>query len=97
MPEQALNGVDVDAGFQQMGGETVAQGVDTAVPPQAGTIACRAIDALRCLRINRPGVRGVGEQPNGGVVIAPILAQAGQQGGREHGVAILAALARAAP
>jgi hypothetical protein len=33
MPEQALDGVDVDAGFQQVRGETVAQGVDAALAP----------------------------------------------------------------
>ncbi len=62
MAEQALNGVDVDPGFQQMRGETVAQGVDAAGPSQAGAIACRAINARRCLGIDRPAVRGVGEQ-----------------------------------
>jgi hypothetical protein len=29
--EQALDGVDIDAGFEQMGGEGMAQGVDAAV------------------------------------------------------------------
>ena len=31
MPHQALDGVDVHAGFQQVGGEGVAQPVDAAL------------------------------------------------------------------
>jgi hypothetical protein len=30
-PEQALNGVEVDASFEQMGGEAVSQGVNAAL------------------------------------------------------------------
>jgi len=31
MAEKALDGVDIDAGFEQMGGEGMAQGMDAAV------------------------------------------------------------------
>jgi hypothetical protein len=37
--EQTLNGMDVDTGFKQMGGETVTQGVDAAGIGQTSRIA----------------------------------------------------------
>lgn len=55
MSEQALNGVDIGTGFQQMRGEAVAQGVDAALAHQAGPIPCCPIHALRRLDIDRPG------------------------------------------
>lgn len=41
--EQALDGMDVDAGFEQVGGKGVPQRVDAATRGQAGGIA----DGLR--------------------------------------------------
>jgi len=35
--QEALNGAEVDAGFQQVGGEAVAEGVDAAAFANAGS------------------------------------------------------------
>ena len=47
--EQALNGVDVDTGFEQVGGEAVAQGMDAGRSGEAGTITGSPVDALGSL------------------------------------------------
>jgi hypothetical protein len=46
--EQALNGMEVDASFEQMGGEAVSQGANAALGGEPGGIARRPVDALRC-------------------------------------------------
>ena len=40
--QQTLDGVDINAGFEQAGGESVPQGVDAAALGQTGGIAERA-------------------------------------------------------
>ena len=93
--EQALDGVDVDTGFQQVGGETVAQGVNAARTPKPGFVSRSTIHALRSLGVYRPDAGWVGEQPSTRATQAPVIAQGFQQSGRKHRVAITVALALA--
>ena len=39
--QEALDGVDIDAGFEQVGGESMAKGMDAAALGQTGGIADR--------------------------------------------------------
>ena len=46
MAEQALDGVDIDPGFQQMGGKSVAQGMNTTATFDASRFAGGLVTAL---------------------------------------------------
>jgi hypothetical protein len=47
MPHQGLNGGKIDFGFEQVRGETVAQGVDAMPMDDAGTFLELVIDTRR--------------------------------------------------
>ncbi len=84
--EQALHGDQIDRGFQQMGGEAVAQRVDAAGFDDARPVARLAIAALGGLDIHRAGPFAVWEQPSCGAIGAPIATERLQQGRRQQRV-----------
>ena len=84
VPQQLLEGEQVDAGFEQMGGETVTQRVNAAVGRQASGIAGGAVDALGGGDADRLIACRVGKQPVGGAVRTPVVTQRCQQLGREQ-------------
>ena len=95
MPEQDLDGADVGAGLEQVGGEAVPQGVDGDVLAQPG--GAGGLDADPVHRAGGDGAaRDVaGEEPVGRAGGLPVVAEQGQQPRREHHVAVPAALALA--
>ena len=93
MAEQDLDGPEVGAGLQQMGGEAVPQGVDGDVLAQARGLARPGTHfrAPRCAVIG--SIRDVtGEEPVGRPDRLPVLAEDREQSGREHDVAVLVPL-----
>lgn len=46
MAEQALDGMNIDTGFQQMGGKTMAQGMDATTAFDSGRLSGGLIAAL---------------------------------------------------
>ena len=73
--QEALNGGQVHAGFEQVGGETVSQSVDAAFTGDAGGVAGGSVGALCRRRINRCRAGGIGKQPRAWAPIAPVAAQ----------------------
>jgi hypothetical protein len=70
MAEQALHGVQVDARFEEVGGEGVAQGVDAALLADAGAELRQRIDLLSDRDVDRAGALAIGEEPDaGGAVV----------------------------
>ncbi len=61
--EQALDGVDVDTGFEQMGGEAVAQGMDAAAVFDAGRATGGMVEAMGGFLINGAFATTTGKEP----------------------------------
>jgi len=94
MPEQQLDGAQVSAGFEQMDGKGMAQGVRRDRLADPGPVARMSADILhgsRRDRLSRPVAR---EQPVLGPCFAPVGPEDVQEPGREHDVAVLATFAR---
>ena len=97
MSEQQLDGAKVGAGFQQVNGERVAQCVrrhrlgDAALGPR---LPADAVDGERTDWLIRPVA---GKQPGAGMGLSPILPEQIEEPGRQHHVAVLAALALGNP
>jgi hypothetical protein len=83
----------VFSGFQQVGGEAVAQGVDAPAPLEAGGALGPVVDPLNGGDVQRMVAVLTREQPRPRPVQRPIRPQLGEQTTREHAVAVLAALA----
>jgi len=62
--EEPLHGVQVDAGFEQVGGEGVAQGVDAALLLDAGAQLREGIDLLGDRDVDRAAALAIGEEPD---------------------------------
>ena len=77
--EEVLDGRQVHAGFDQVSGKGVAQGVDAAFRRNAGGVASGAVDPLRRTQIDRRGARDVGKQLPARPTIAPVMAQPVEQ------------------
>ncbi len=95
MAEQALDGVQVDAGFEQVGGEAVAQGVDAGGVGKTGGIAGGPVHALGGTVAHGAVAGLVGEQPGARTAGLPVQAQGVQKPGREQRITILPAFALA--
>src|SRR5271165_3867279 len=96
MSQEQLNGAQVSTVFEQVGSETVAQGVgmDSILQASAsGGLAAGVIDGLGGDRMIRPMVTAPGEQPLRRFALqpAPIVAQSFQQDGTEHDISVLTA------
>ena len=78
--EQALDGVDVDTGFEQMGGKAMAQGMDAAAVRNAGSLARRMVETAHSRAI-QGGASAIWEQPVFGTRDAPVQAQGFKQTG----------------
>ena len=81
MTQQPLDGMDIGAGFQQVRGEAVAQGVDATMTPDLGAVARGVIHALRQGVAYRPRAGPVREQPGARAILVPVIAQGLQQDG----------------
>ena len=81
VPEQALNGMQIDAGFEQVRGKGVAQGMDTATRWQSSGIAGGAIESLNHLVVNRAATGAVRKDPVLRSKSAPVQAQRFEQTG----------------
>ena len=62
--EQELDGVQVAAGFQQVGGEGVAQGMDAALLADAGAQFRGGVDLLGDGDVDRARALAIGEEPD---------------------------------
>jgi hypothetical protein len=97
MAEEPADAVEIDAAFEQVRGEGVAQTVDAAFRGDAGGVARRLVDPLRGLDLHRAAAAAVGEQPPLRPGVAPVSPQGREQTRRQQRLAILAALAVAQP
>jgi hypothetical protein len=89
MAEQQLDGAQIGAGFQQMDGKGMAQGVRRDGPADAAFAPCRSAGDLDGAWCDRLAGKVAGKPPllrPGG---APVVSQDVQQPGREHHVAVL--------
>jgi len=93
MAEQSLHGVQVDARFEEVGGEGVAQGVDAALLADAGAELRQRIDLLGDRDVDRAGALAIGEEPDAGWRGRPVRAPLLQEARGEREVAIFPALA----
>jgi len=93
MAQQALHGVQVDAGFEQVGGEGVAQGVDAALFLDARPELRHRVDLLGDGVVKRTGAVAIGEEPDAGRRRRPVRAQILEEARGERHVAIFGALA----
>jgi hypothetical protein len=93
VPEEVLDVVHVPAGFDQVRGVGVSEGVDAAVLLDTGAPFRSGVDLLRDGHINRAGAGANGEEPPRRGHRAAVGAQLLQQSRRERDVAVLAALA----
>src|SRR5271165_2244370 len=96
MSQEQLNSAQVSPVFEQVGSETVAQGVgmDSILQASAsGGLAAGVIDGPGSDRMIRRMVTAPGEQPVCGFAFqpAPVLAQSFQQDGTEHDISVLTA------
>ena len=93
MSEQRLDGAQIGAGFEQMGGETVAQGMRGY--GLAGDDVAHRGDGV-CHRVPGDvavGIDPAGKQPRAGPIALVVAAQVVQQDRRQRHQTILAALA----
>lgn len=79
--EQALDGMDVDAGLQEVGGKSVTQAVDATAFGQAGGVAYGAIQALNRFVVDRAVAGAVRKHPALRSVGAPVQPQGFEQAG----------------
>ena len=95
--QQAADGVQVHAAFEQVRGEAVAQGVGAAALGDAGAVPGCLVGALQALDADAAFTRAVGEQPFAWVALRrvglTVQAQQRQQAGAQDAVAVGAALA----
>ena len=73
--EQALDGVDIDPGFQQMGGKSVAQGVNATTALNASGAAGGMVNALGGRVVEWSIAAVIGKQPALGASDSPVQAQ----------------------
>ena len=93
MTEQNLDRADVGAGFEEVGGKAVAQGVDGDRLAELGRHPSVAAGPLQHAPIERAALVLARKQPMRGPDFPPVGAQDNEQLRREHDVAISAALA----
>jgi hypothetical protein len=93
--EEDLNGADVGASFEEVGGEAMAEGMGGDVLVEAGGLGGAGADVADGLLDEGTAGDVAGEEPFFGLSGFPILAEDGQEPGREHDVAVLATLALA--
>lgn len=79
--EQALDGVDIDTGFQQVRRESVAQGMNATAVINAGGTASSMIDALGRLIVKWAVASAIGKQPVFGAINSPVQTQGFEQAG----------------
>src|SRR5271157_4728824 len=96
MSQEQLNGAQVSTVFEQVGSETVAQGVgmDSILQASAsGGLAAGVIDGLGSDGMIRRMVAAPGEQPLRRFALqpVPVVAQSFQQDGTEHDISVLTA------
>ena len=91
--EDLLHRQDIDAGFEQVGGEGVPERVHRGRLANVGAAAHPLEQPLHSPRAQRPLLGGIGEQPALGAVAPPVVAQLGEQAERQRHQAILTALA----
>src|ERR1700692_956539 len=90
MAEQILDHVNVDALFQKMGGEAVAQRMHGDRFIETRDLGCPAASSFHRARGDRPRRVGAGEQQVFQMSLLPIIAQDAEQLLRQHDIAILA-------
>ena len=95
MTEQDLDGPQVRAGLEQMSGEAVPQRVNRDALAQSGFPSGPLADLVDGVNRDGPLEQSAGEEVLAGPHSYPVSAEHLQQPGREHDVAILAALALA--
>ena len=93
MAEQQLDGAQIGAGFQQVNGEGVAQGVRRDRPGDARPLARLAAGGLHGEPRNRLAGPVAREQPGLRMRLFPVVPQDVQQPRREHDVTVLLAFA----
>src|SRR5437867_2615607 len=84
---QSLDGDQIDATFEQVGGKGVAQRVNTATLGDARAITGTPISALGGLDTQRPYTATRAKEPVARLGPAYVGSQQFQQGGRQQGVA----------
>ena len=95
MAQEALHGGQVHAGFDQVRGEGVPQGMNAAFWGDAGGITRGTVDPMRRSNIDGRVAHTVGKQPDARPLLAPVVAQHRKQARREQRVAIPRAFALA--
>jgi hypothetical protein len=95
MPERDRNGADVGAGFEEVGGEAVAEGVGGDVLVEAGGPGGAGAEAADGGIGEGPDGDVAGEEPIGRAFGLPVEAEQVEEAWGEHDVAVLAALALA--
>jgi hypothetical protein len=93
VPEQSLDDADVDPIFQEVGGESVAQGVEAHGLGDPCLLLHLAEDRLDRLGRQGPALFLSLEEPLHRPVRSPVLSQPAQEIRGQHDVAVLAALA----
>ncbi len=93
MTEEQLDGAQIGAGLQQVNGKGVAQGMRRDGFTDVASPSCRCAGDRDRVSGDRLVGKIAGKQPRPWSGGAPVVAQDGQQLGREHDVAILAPLA----
>ena len=93
MAQEALHGVQVDAGFEQVGGKRVAQGVDAALLLDAGAQLGHRVDLLGDGDVDRTRALAIGEEPDARRRALPVRAEIVEEARGQRHVAILGALA----
>ena len=93
MTKQALDGVQIDTGFEQVGGKAMAQRMNAAARGEPSGIAGGAVEPLDRLLSDLSVAGAVREDPAPGAEGAPVQAKRFEQARREDRVAIPAALA----
>src|SRR5919106_4680853 len=77
VPQQALHGVEIGPGFEEMRSEGVAERVNAALLLDAGAELRHHVDLLRDGYVDGPGPLPIGEQPHAWRVRLPVRADPG--------------------
>ena len=93
VPQQRLDETQVRAGFQEMGGEGVAQGMDAAHVLDALFVAAIAEDLLERSAVQGAARRCGFEEVDARLVASQVIAERGLQGGGQHDDPVLSAFA----
>ena len=93
MPHQALDGVEIHPGFQQMGGKSVAKSMEPTGLGHPGPVFGSRENEVRRFPGERLRAIPAGQEPGSRAIDPPIGPQILQKAWREQGFAIFLALA----